>query len=570
MLGLGAATPAIADRGAYSIEQFDVDLTVEAGSDLLVEERLDVVFTEPRHGIYRTIPVRYSDARGFSYSLGFRLLEVTDHNGAEVPAKVTDEGRYKKIRIGHADREVTGRVSYLIRYRIRDALGHFAEHDELYWNATGHEWNTSIGASSATVHLPGSPPPDTLEASGYTGTFGSRAQSVDVSHPSPGVVRFASSAPFDPLEGLTVVVAWPHGFVDFPGPIERAGIFLADNWVVLFPLFWFGFLWRRYQKEGKDPGDDAPVMVQYEPPEGLTPGEVGAMVDETIDLRDITATVVDLAVRGFLEIRTEPKEMLFGMVKIDDTVFERVPGAATDGLRKHERLVLSGLFAPGDVVGLADLRNRFYKSLPGIKNAVWDRLVRKGYFAEKPAKVISSYVGLGFLAGIGTGAFSLGWLWLRGGAPPGVFFLPIGLGVVTLFLFLGFSPAMPRKTKRGVRARKWAEGFEEYVDRVEGDRFERQDPRQLFEKLLPYAMALNVAGEWAQRFEGIYDNDPPRWYGSHRHSTHGFSTASFEQSLSSTMSAAGQGMASSPRSSSGSGGGGSSGGGGGGGGGGSW
>jgi len=141
----------------------------------------------------------------------------------------------------------------------------------------------------------------------------------------------------------------------------------------------------------------------------------------------------------------------------------------------------------------------------------------------------------------------------------------------TLGLFAAFAPAMPRRTKSGVRMRSWALGFEEFVERVEKDRLERLDPRTVFERLLPYAMALGVSARFAEKFEGIYDERPPTWYVG-RHDRGGFSVRSFERNLSSSMRQAGAGLAAAPRShgSSGFGGGGFSGGGGGGGGGGSW
>jgi uncharacterized membrane protein YgcG len=150
--------------------------------------------------------------------------------------------------------------------------------------------------------------------------------------------------------------------------------------------------------------------------------------------------------------------------------------------------------------------------------------------------------------------------------------LPIVSGAVVGGLFVLLSRAMPRRTRKGVESREWALGFEEFVDRVERDNLEAARRRNVFESLLPYAMALGVADAWAQRFEGIYESVPPTWYhGRGVGSGTGWSTRQFESKLSAAMTSAGQGMASAPRSQGSSGfGGGSSGGGGGGGGGGSW
>jgi predicted membrane protein DUF2207 len=394
---------------------------------------------------------------------------------------------------------------------------------------------------------------------------------VTITYPEPGVVRFESTKSFGELEGMTVAVGWPHGHVHFPGALERAGRFVGDNWIVLMPFAWLAFLWQRYRRLGRDPEAGASMMVQYEPPPGLTPGAVGTLIDEQADLADITATVVHLAIRRHLTIREEERPLLFGLAQRAETVFRRESPPPEDALAPHEARVMNALFTSGNEVDARSLANSFYAYIPGIKEALYNQLVTKGCFDASPEKVRSDYVGGGLVAGLATGGVAAGWLFLRGVGQP---IMPVGpavIGVLVLVVFCVFSVAMPRRTRTGVRARLWAFGFQEYARRVEGDRLERSagDPRATFETLLPYAMALGVADAWARRFEGIYATEEPHWYVG-QHAGRGFSTTSFEQSLSSGMSRASRSMAASPRSSSGSGGGGSSGGGGGGGGGGSW
>jgi hypothetical protein len=559
------------DRGAYAIRSFDTELTVEADSNLLVEERIEVDFNEARHGIFRTIPVRYSDPKGYAYSLGLKLLSVTDGEGRPHDATVTDEGRYVKIRIGDPDRTVQGVVTYVIRYRVRDAISRFAEHDEIYWNATGHEWNATIGRSSATVRLPGSPSADAIQVAGYTGAFGRTDREVEITHLAPGVVRFVTARPLDPLEGLTVAVGFPQGLVTFPSALVRGGRMAADNWVVLLPFAWFGFLLHRYRERGRDPDAGAPITVMHEPPQGLSPGALGTLTDERVDTVDITATVVDLAVRRHLTIRTEEREVFFGLLNRPTTVFKREPDGGVGVLAPHESRVMNGLFAEGDEVDASDLANKFYTHIPAIKQSLYDGLVAGGYFVASPEKVRQRWIALGLGAAGATWLVASAWVSFRAVGGPAAAVVPIVTGVLTFLAFLAFSPAMPRRTAKGVQARQWAMGFQEFADRVEGDRLERtaDDPRLAFETLLPYAMALGVAAGWAKKFEGVYAQQGPAWYMGPG-SSHGFSTRSLEQNLSGAMSRASQSMTASPRSSSGSGGGGSSGGGGGGGGGGSW
>jgi len=568
---LALAVPAAADRGAFVVTNFHADITVQQDANVIVEERIDVDFSEPRHGIYRTIPVNYTDPRGYGYSLGFRFLSATDQTKKSYGASVSQSGRYVQIRLGDADTDVQGNVTYILRYEVAHALVNFAEHDELYWNVTGNEWRTSIQRASATVHLPGAVPPEELEVQAYTGPFGSRQQAATNEQPTPSTVTFRTTGVLNPMEGLTIAVGWQPGLVNFPGPLQKTLTFLADNWIAVAPFLAFFWLWRSYQRSGRDPAGGGSVVVRYEPPAGLTPGEIGTLVDEKVDLRDITATVVDLAVRGFLRISSEKKSYLIGLITVDETAFELLPAPQKGSLAAHETLVLNALFSGGQHVSVSDLKQKFYKYIPAIKSALYDHLAAEDYFAGSPEAVRTRYRIFGALAGAATTALGVGWVWLQGGILPEGMLLPIVAGILTALVFIGFAPAMPRRTKKGVEMREWAVGFEEFVGRVESSQLEADRARNVYETLLPYAMALGVAEQWSRQFEGIYAAAGPAWYAGGDPST-GFSTRSFSNSLTSAMAQTGQAMTSAPRSqgSSGSGGGGSSGGGGGGGGGGSW
>jgi hypothetical protein len=243
-------------------------------------------------------------------------------------------------------------------------------------------------------------------------------------------------------------------------------------------------------------------------------------------------------------------------------------------LLPYEKKILDGIFFDGtDRVEASDLANRFYKTIPKVSGALYARLTELGLFTGNPSQVRTRYV----LAGLGSGVVVLGlgalWAVKGGGIMPYGLFASVVACIATVVLFISFAQAMPKRTRKGVEARSWALGFEEFVGRVEADKLEMDRKRNLFESLLPYAMALGVAEKWARQFEGIYAaGGTPGWYvvGGSQH--HGFSTTAFQQSLQASMTQAAQSMKSAPRSSgsSGSGGGGFSGGGGGGGGGGSW
>lgn len=562
---------AAADRGAYSITQFHTVLQIETNSDLLVEERIVVQFAEARHGIYREIPVRYTDPAGYQYDYRFQVLSIEDDNGRKHPFKQSNRGASVRLRIGSADRTVSGRQVYVIRYRARDVLRQFAEHDELYWNATGHNWNATIAEATVQVMLPGEFAADVLDVAAWAGSYGSTEGNARYEVPRPGEVRIWSEAALGRLQGLTIAVAFPPGAVRFPGKAARVLRVLSNNAILLVPPFVLVFLYRRYRKHGVDPGIPSSVMVRYEPPEEVSPGAIGTLVDERVDLADITATIVDLAVRGYLVIQADVEERFWGIVKNDVTSFS-ITDKKWDDLLPHEKLILDGLFVSGSPVRTTDLKEEFCKKLPGIRTALYDRLADKGFVSGSPEKVRQKTVALGAFVGVATAAVGILWAMKQGGIFPNAVILPIAAAVISFVLFAIFAPAMPRRTHAGVRVVSWSRGFEEFADRVEEDRFERDAARGIYESLLPYAMALGVATKWSSKFEGIYDGQPPTWYVGSSRNMHAFSTVSFHNSLNSAMTQASQSMAATPRSSGSSGfsGGGSSGGGGGGGGGGSW
>lgn len=295
----------------------------------------------------------------------------------------------------------------------------------------------------------------------------------------------------------------------------------------------------------------------------LSPAEVGTLIDEKIDSRDITSAIVDLAVRGYIKINEIRKEGL--LFDTTDYYLEKVK-EPDPALSTFEVLLMKYLFSQGGHgIRVSEMKNRFYKNLGIIEEALYEGLVKKGYFIKSPDRVRDIYTIAGFvlfllvtvLGGIYYAIFSPG-----GGGKNFVAGIMAGLPVVA------FGRFMPAKTLRGVNARIHIIGFREFLNRAEKDRLERMNDRDLFSKFLLYAIALDVVDNWAEAFESIYQN-PPDWYVS----AGGFRTFSpyrFSNSISAMTSSIGSAIFSAPRVSGSGGEGGFSGGGFGGGGGGSW
>jgi uncharacterized membrane protein len=557
-LALGAG-PLRAQR-SLEIQRFDANIVVERDGDIDVTERIQAQFTGEWNGLYRKVPVQYRTPQGFNWSIRLELVSATDDQGAPLRTETSREGHYVKYKVWvPGARDATRTV--LLRYRAKNALRFFEEHDELYWNVTGDEWDVALGMVTARVALPAGA--TGIRATSFNGAYGSTATEAAVTVEDTGV-RIVMPRQLEFREGLTAVVGWDKGLVPEPTATDRSLGFLASNWPLLFPIVVLASMLALWWRRGRDPRR-LPVSVQYEPPDGLTPAEAGTITDETADMRDITATVVDLAVRGYLRISEKEEEKLFGLLKGEEYVFHRGrPRADWQALAPHERSVLEGIFDDGvDEVELSDLENEFYKTIPEIRKSLMERLVGKRYYAARPDSVRTRWrVGalvVGFAFFIGGSAVSG-----KFGLTPVPFMIA---GAVSALIILIVGHNMPARTVAGTRTLEKVLGFGEFLDRVEKDRFERvvKTP-EMFERFLPFAMAFGVEKKWARAFRDIYTT-PPSWYSGPNAAA--FNVSHFSTSLSNMSARTASAMSSSPRSSSGSGfSGGSSGGGGGGGGGG--
>jgi uncharacterized membrane protein YgcG len=538
------------------IQQFSAKIFVETDSSLNVTETIEANFIGVWHGLYRTIPIEYETPQGLNYSLFVKLEGVTDAAGQPLKVESSREHGYLKWKIYVDDAKDAVRTITL-HYKVQNGLRFFEDHDELYWNVTGNQWDVPLGNVSAQILLP--PGVMGIRASEFTGSYGSRAQNAEVKT-TDNVVELSMLRPLAFHEGLTAVVGWDKGFVKEPGTDEKINEFLASNWPLFFPVLVFGFMFWLWYTRGRDPRV-GPIAVQYAPPDGMTPAEAGTLVDDDAAMRDITATIVDLAVRGYIVIEEKDKSQMLGLLHDKDYVFHLKKGPKEwTGLRSHELVLLAALFANGMLsdVTLSSLENVFYKNLPDIKNSIFDELMERGYFQHRPDYVRSAFVGGGIA--IGVLFFLIGnSLAQRMGMAPGPFLIA---AVLSGGIIVGFGWFMSARTLTGVKALSGVLGFEDFLTHVEAGRLDRtnQTP-ETFEKFLPFAMALGVEKKWVGAFQNIY-SQPPSWYQGGYYNG-GFHPLMFVNGLDMMTARANTVLASAPRSSGGSGfgGGGSSGGG---------
>jgi uncharacterized membrane protein len=541
LLALVVALPATARQ--LVIKHFDEQVVVNPDATIEVTERIEAQFTGSWNGIYRSIPVEYSTPQGLNYTLFLEILSVTDDDYHGLKYDQSRQGRYTKLKIWVPGAEDATRI-VILRYRILDALWFYDDHDELYWNVTGDDWEVPIKSASAHIELPSGV--TGLHAMAYTGVFGSRGEDAQV-ETEGNVVEMETTRPLAFHEGLTAVVGFDKGFVHPPGSWARTWLFMRSNWPFFIPIAVFFVMFYLWWTRGRDPEHSA-VTVQYEPPDKLTPGECGTLVDNEAGMRDITATLVDLAVKGYLVIEQKDQSHLLGLTHSKEYVFHlKKPAAEWEPARPHEQEMLAALFDAGASpdVKLSDLQNHFYTHLPTIRDRIFDALMADGYYLHRPDTVRQAYVGAGLVIGF---LFVAGGTWLS--AATGVAHTTwIITGIVTGIIIAVFGWFMPARTIAGWRTLEKVLGFEDFLGRVESDRIERMEKTpELFEKFLPYAMALHVEKKWVQAFAGI-SMQPPEWYqGSYGQA---FVPYLLVSDLNAMSMQAGGVMASSPRSSGG-------------------
>ncbi len=586
----GAGAPARAGAGASQfgnerIAGYDVTIVVRTTGDMFVREVIDYDFgVSPRHGIFRNIPVRFRyDDR---YDRVYPISDISVEGSPGTPDQYDEStsGGDKVLKIGDPDQTISGRHTYTIEYVVKGGLNGFADHDELYWNAIGTEWDVPIERATARVDTPG-PLTDVACFAGPMGSLLPCAESVS----GDKGATFATTR-LGPNEAFTIVVGFQKGFVPEPEPVldERwafdrafavtpATVGASAGLLALVvggvaTLVWRTGRDRRFAGSavdvafGSDTGTEqaVPLMeraitpVEFAPPDGLRPGQIGTLVDEAANTLDVIATIVDLAVRGFLRIDEIPKEGLFG--KKD---WNLVQLKEPSGLKRYETTLLHAIFKGRDEVTLSALKNTFAADLKKVEDQLYEEVIAQGWFAKRPDHTRTLWTVLGVLALAGSVAVAVA---VAATTHAGLVGIPLVIGSLVL---LWGAKRMPRRTAKGTGALRRVQGFRRFIEESEKDRAQFAERKNLFSEYLPYAVVFGATDKWARAFADIDGRLPETgWYTGPTY----FTAGSFSDSMDGFSTTTSGTITSTPSASGGSGfsGGGSSGGGGGGGGGGSW
>ena len=566
-------TTAIATEAGWEVTNFNAAYTVEAQGILQVSERIDVDFHDlSKHGIYRDLfwrvdcrPPRVAGEASLSpcpsgslRTYDISVVGVRSAEGAPYHYDVSRIGDTERIKIGDAATVISGKQSYLVDYTVRGALDGYASQDELYWNASG-QWPVPILAFSASVTLPSG---SVEEAACFQGTP-ARSTPCQATSANSGA-SFGSTRQLDEREQVTLLARFPQGVVAPPTTslwhgasfrdfysldiIELGGSLLVGVLaaLALIALWWRDGRDRQYKTlyyltgdptEGRRPlFGGPPIIVEFTPPDDLRPAQMGFLLDERPDTLDVTATIIDLAVRKYLRIEETPEKDGAGSGR-DWRLSELRPADAS--LLPYEKMLLDALFSRGLFAGkgkgknagkpvrLSELRTHFLWRMFNVKDALYKDADERNWFVEDPRKAKTGWATRATVVTLAGLVLSFaGGYWLERAL------LFNGVAVAGLAL-VPLAHTMSRRTATGSEALRRVLGFRLYIDTAETRQQEFNEQANIFARYLPYAIVFGSVTKWARAFRGLDDAvlESMDWYSSSG-GANAFSVAAFSSALS--------------------------------------
>ncbi|OGD07296.1 hypothetical protein A2899_04815 [Candidatus Amesbacteria bacterium RIFCSPLOWO2_01_FULL_49_25] len=513
-------------ESGFEIRRFETQIEVERNTKLKVVERIDVEFYEPRHGIYRNIPAER-----------IKVLEVEDEKQVKYKYSAKRTGGMMEVKIGDPQVTISGIRVYIITYEVEDMVKRYADHDEVYWNVTGSDWEVPIRQATAEVVSPWA---EIIKTTCYEGVPGSREGCRVV-----GSV-FSARGEVGQGKDMTIVVGldknneliWPAWWAKVLRDFLRYGLALIPGLVM-------GMVWYMKGRDVRYRDDNvyAPdfskgqevvpawqrehLPLVYTPIRGLTPAEAGTIIDQKVDIADVVAEIVELARLGYIEIKKVEKKKWLGK---DVDYWFVASGRDRAGLREYQKMLLedisqTGMFGPGPeklatvyghkagemakkVTALSEMKGKFYRHLENFKESLYDYLDKGGIFDGRPDKIrfgvvmaviIVTVVGARF--GLMTGLFAWAGDRLWG-----------GLFLVSCAAAVGFAYFLPRRTARGHALYRQLVGLKYFVG--EGRwRYEIGEKNLFLEEILPLSISLGVVGKLTAEMKEL-GMEPPRYAGN--------------------------------------------------------
>lgn len=450
IIGFFGFAPSVSAAGVERIRSFDSNVVIRQSGEAQVRETIKYDFGEnKKHGIYRDIPIDYKDGETRYYVLA-TLQSATNLTNQAVQTQTEENNGNLRIRLGDENAKVTGVQTYILSYTLSPIIMQKDGRPFLNLDVLGEGWEVPVDEFSAHV---------TLE---------NDALLSDITwYGANDVNGQATAQNIQPYNAVTVNAFLPAGYTDNyllaekPRPFDL-GALLAELWWlilgILITLIAIGitiYRWLYVRKKRKA----QTVIPEYEPPKGMSPAEIGLINDDTSDTREITATVINWAVEGYITVTRHEKKGLFGAV--DYTLTQKKPETT---LPEVELALFNAFFDGKSEAKLSKLnKTKMYQAANDFRGTIKKALSEQGFYDSKGHIIV-------------------------------------------------------RGTLTDTGAKQWAkvEGFKDYITVVEKDRLAFSDAPekspQRFNALLPFAIALGVEKQWAKQFESVDMVGQTDWY----------------------------------------------------------
>lgn len=554
-LWLIGVTPVQAQISDYTVTQFISDITVEKDTGLVVHETIRVDFPYPKHGIYRNIPVSYT-IRGKVVRIPISIISITDEKGNVYKYTSSTQSGVNQLKIGDQDKTITGSHTYILSYHVDPVIQRYEDHDELYWNVTGHDWDSSIISSASIVHSPYAP---ITKGDCFTGEFSSTDHDC-VSHNTNDTATFTTTKTLGNDKDFTIVVAVSKdNQLVFPGVVQQSLHFIRDNWLAVLsflPFFFFGYFWWKKGRDQKYAGDtvyykpdNAKIITKplffrdhlpmvYSPIQDLSPSEIGTIVDQKVDVNDVVAEITELARLKYIKIERIVKDKLIGedvdyaFIKLKEDslalkdhqtyLFESIftdsfseksipklakilKGNKVD-LQRYTKLALDN-----KLVTMSAIQTDFYPKLESFKQKLYKEMSERDYFDGNPTTVRGQWIaGFAVLSGLSF------WLLISYGDAFGNYLPVVIWAILEVPTFL-FAYSMPRRKPWGYSLFRQIEGLAFYMKKGTW-REEIAEKELFFAEMLPIAISLRIVDKLAKDMDGLGIAPPTYMHGFVAHS----------------------------------------------------
>ena len=306
-------------QGDYVIESFKSELAINQDTSLSVKETVEVNYPYEKHGIYRIIPVRYS-YKGKTINSRLSVYSVTDEKGIPYKYEKSGLGQSIQLKIGNPEKTISGKHTYVISYKVKNVLQEYDGNYELYWNVTGHEWDTDILFANAEIN---SPFAKITKTECFASEFGSIEKECQIWAENDKAYAVSYQSVGYNNDFTVVLRLDSHNSLVFPTQSEKLISAIIDNWGYPFsglPFLLTGYFWFKKGRDKKFAGEniyyepkkgniiDKPIFYRehlptvYSPIQGYSPSQIGTIIDEKVDIHDIVAEIIEFARLKFIRI----------------------------------------------------------------------------------------------------------------------------------------------------------------------------------------------------------------------------------------------------------------------------